>query len=137
MELEAARGWESLLRNLAPRNDLAQRYLALRGYLVPLVLHAPALQDALFWLTRHLRALRLYGPPAWPDDGTDHGALKDRCLHVLEVLGDSLEQAPPEVPVREVSRWLYELVRLLEVMPSETVARFLAEACAFPSVTSS
>ncbi len=136
MESEAARSWESLLRNLAPRNELAHRYLALRGYLVPLVLRAPALRDALFWLTRHLRALRLYGPPGWPDDGTDHGALRDRCLHVLEVLGDSLEQAPPEVPIREVTRWLDELVRLLELMPSDTVARFLAGAYAFPSVTS-
>ncbi|WP_158501741.1 S8/S53 family peptidase [Vitiosangium sp. GDMCC 1.1324] len=133
VELEAARGWESLLRNLAPRSDLAQRYLALRGYLVPLVLRTPALQDALFWLARHLRALRLYGPPVWPEDGTDHGALGDRCLHVLEVLGDSLEQAPAEVPVKEASRWLYELVRLLEAMPPQTVARFLAKACAFPT----
>ena len=132
MELEAARGWDFLLRNLAPQSELAQRYLALRGYLVPLVLRTPALQDALFWLTRHLRALRLYGPPAWPDDGTDHGALKDRCLHVLAVLEDSLEQAPPELPVKEVSRWLYEWVRRLDDMPSETVARFLAGACAFP-----
>ncbi len=136
MEMEAARGWESLLRSMAPQSDLVQRYLALRGYLVPLTLRTPALQDALFWLTRHLRALRLYGPPAWPEDRTDHGALNDRCLHVLEVLGDSLEQAPPELPVREVSRWLYEMVRLLGGMPSQTVARFLAKAFAFPSVTS-
>ncbi len=136
MELEAARGWESLLRNLAPQSDLVQRYLALRGYLVPLVLRTPALQDALFWLARHLRALRLHGPPAWPDDGTDHGALNDRCLHVLEVLGGSLEQAPPDVPAKEVSRWLYEMVRRLEVTPSQTVARFLVKVFAFPSVTS-
>jgi hypothetical protein len=71
----------------------------------------------------------------WPEDGTDHGVLNDRCLHVLEVLGGSLDQAPLEVPTREVLRWLYEMVRLLEVMPSQTVARFLAKACAFPSVT--
>jgi hypothetical protein len=136
VELEAARGWESHLRNLASHCDLAQRYLTLRGYLVPVVLRDTALQDALFWLARHLRALRLYGPPVWPEDGTDHGALNDRCLHVLEVLGRSLEQAPPDVPAREVSRWLYDMVRLLEVMPSRKLARFLAEAFAFPSVTS-
>jgi hypothetical protein len=135
MELEAARGWESLLWDLAPQSGLAQRYLSLRGHLVPLVLRTPALRDALFWLARHLRALRLYGPAAWPEDGTDHGALKDRCLHVLEVLGSALEPAPPGLPAREVSSWLYELVRHLEAMPSQMAARFLAKACAFPSGT--
>lgn len=136
VELEAARGWESHLRNLSPRSGLAWRYLALRGYLVPLVLRAPALQDALFWLARHIRALRLYGPPAWPDDGTDHAALNDRCLHVLEVLADLLEQAPTDVPVEEVLSWLHEMVRLLGTVSSQTVARFLSEALGFPAATS-
>lgn len=132
VEVEAARGWEALLWKLAPRSDLAQRYLALRGQWVPLVLRTPALQDALFWLARHLRAQRLYGPPTWPEDGTDHGALGDRCLHLLEVLGDALERDPPS----PASSWLYELVRLLGVTPAQTLARFLARACAFPPVKS-
>jgi hypothetical protein len=136
VEVEAARNWDSHLRNLASQSDLARRYLALRGHLVPLVLCTPALQDALFWLARHLRALRLHGPPSWPDDGTDHGALNARCLHVLEVLGGLMEQTLTNVPVKEVSQWLYELVRLLEDSAPRTVARFLAEALAFPSATS-
>jgi hypothetical protein len=55
---------------------------------------------------------------------------------VLEVLGDSLEQTFQEVPTREVSRWLYEMMRLLKSVPPQTVARFLARAHAFPSATS-
>ncbi|MBM7115694.1 S8 family serine peptidase [Archangium primigenium] len=131
VELEAARGWDALVWKLAPRSDLAQRYLALRGPLVSLALRTPALQEALFWLARHLRAQRLHGPAVWPEDGTDHGALGDRCLHLLEVLGEVLEQHPDP----PVSRWLHELVRLLEATPSQTIARFLARACAFPSAT--
>ena len=136
VELEAARGWESHLRKLSPRSDLTRRYLALRGYLVLLVLRAPAFQDALFWLARHLRALRLHGDPAWPDDGMDHGALNDRCLHVLEELAGLLEHAPTDVPAKEVSRWLHEMVRLIEAVSSQTVARFVSEALHFPTATS-
>jgi hypothetical protein len=135
-ELEAARGWESCLMKLASRSELARRYLALRGYLVPLVLRTPALQDALFWLARHLRALRLYGSPSWPDDGTDHGALSDRCLHTLEVLGEVMEPLRANDPGKEMARWRYEVTRLLETLPSQGLARFLAEALSFPTQAS-
>lgn len=132
-ELEAARSWESHLLHLAHQSDLARRYLALRGHLVLLALRSPALQDALFWLARHLRALRLYGSPEWPEETLDHGALSDRCLHVLEVLGGLLEQYSKDVPATEVSRWMHEMVQLLMSAPAWQVARFLAESLAFPT----
>ncbi|WP_198316603.1 S8/S53 family peptidase [Cystobacter fuscus] len=136
MEQEAARSWEAALWSSAPHEPLLRRYLSLRGCFVPLVLRDSPLKDALFWLARHLRALRRHGLATWPVDETDHGALKDRCLHVLELLGEALEQSPPEVPASEASRWLYTLMRRLEATPSQTIARFLAKALAFPSGTS-
>jgi hypothetical protein len=131
LEREAARGWESFLRRESSRSDLARRYLALRGHLVPVVLRAPALQDALFWLTRHLRALRLYAPAQQPEDGTDQGALSDRCLHVLDVLSGLLDQLPAKAPAKELSKWLHEMIRLLSISPPQAVARFLTEAIPF------
>jgi hypothetical protein len=136
VELDAARGWESCLTKLASRSALARRYLALRGHLVPLVLHASPLQDALFWLARHLRALRLYGSLSWPDNGTDHGVLSDRCLHALEVLGEVMEQLQTNDPGKEMARWRYEMMRLLEALPPRGVARFFAEALSLPAQAS-
>jgi hypothetical protein len=133
-EREAARGWESCLLSWASRSELARRYLALRGHLVPVVLRAPALQDALFWLARHLRALRQV-PTSQRPDGTDPGALSDRCLHALEVLSGLLDQLPAEAPTQEISRWLHEMIRLLATSPPQAVARFLAEAFVFPLST--
>jgi hypothetical protein len=132
MEREAAQGWEHCLLRWSSHHELARRYLEFRGHLLPVVLRAPALQDALFWLARHLRALRLHGPPPWPDERMDQGALTDRCIHVLEVLGGLLDQLPIETPSHEISRWLHELIRLLTAIPPQAVARFLAEAISFP-----
>jgi hypothetical protein len=130
VERVAAQGWEFQLQQRAPEDELVQRYLALRGGLVPLLLRTPALQEALFWLARHLRALRLHGPPSWPEE-TEQGALKDRCLHVVEVLTEVLEQTPAEPPGKEVRQWLHALARRLESVSPQALARFLAKAYAF------
>jgi hypothetical protein len=135
MEREAARGWDHSLIRWASRYDLARRYLELRGHLVPLVLRTPALQDALFWLARHLRALRLHGPSPWPDERMDQGALADRCLHVLEVLSGLVDQLPTGAPIKEISRWLHEMIRLLTVVAPHAVAHFLAKTVAVPLST--
>jgi hypothetical protein len=135
LEREAAQGWERCLLRWSSRHELARRYLELRGHLVPMVLSAPALQDALFWLARHLRALRLQGPSPWPEERMDHGALVDRCMHLLEVLSALLDQLPTEAPSQEISRWLHEVMRLLAAVPPLAVARFLAEAISFPLTT--
>ena len=102
-----------------------RRYLGLRGEFVPQVLRGGALEDALFWLARHLRAVRREGLEAWRDEAADHGALKDRCLHVLDELEGAL---PPEAAdwARGVRRWL-------DTTPSRHLARLLAKALAFPS----
>jgi hypothetical protein len=132
-EREAARGWEHWVRRESSRSELARRYLELRGHLVPLVLRAPALQDALFWLARHLRALRLQGPLQWPDERMDQAALSDRCLHVLEVLDGLLVQLCPGAPAKELSRWIQEVIRRLAALPSLALARSFAEIFAVSS----
>ena len=133
MATEAARGWEDCLVSLASHSEFARRYLALRGYLVPLVLRSPELRDALFWLARHFRALRQYGPAAWPDDEMDHGSLSDRCLHVLKTLSDSLDQLREGVSGKEIATWLREMTQFLESWPPRELACFLAKALLFPT----
>jgi hypothetical protein len=133
--VEAARSWDDCIRDQAARHELCGRYLALRGALVPLVLRSPDTQDALFWLARHFRALRRYGPPEWPEDGTDHSALSDRCVHVLETFGEQLAQTPAAAR-KEVVEWLTDALRLIETSGAQAMARFLATALAFSSAPS-
>ncbi len=132
VERDAARSWESSLPRWCFYSERARRYRALRGYLVPLLARAPEARDGLFWLARHFRALRLHGPPDWPDPGLDHGALVDRCLDTLEALGVALDQLPPEAPTREIASWLQDMARWLAAQSPQAVARFIAEALAFP-----
>ena len=131
MEAVAAGGWEDCLMSLVSHSELARRYLALRGHLVPLVLRSPELRDALFWLARHFRALRQYGPKNWPEDGTDHGSLSDRCLYVLETLSDSLDQRHEGVPGTEIAEWLHETTQFLNASSPQALARFFARALVF------
>jgi hypothetical protein len=124
-EREAARGWELSLRRLGARHSLARCYLALRGHLVSLLLSAPSLQDALFWLARHLRALRLHGSPDTPGEAGEPWALLDRCMHVFEVLLGLLGQLPARAAAAELTQWCQDMMRLLETLPPRAVARFL------------
>lgn len=132
-ELEAARSWEYGVRRAAASQELVHRYLKLRGHLVPLVLRAPTLQDALFWLARHLRTLRLQSPTTWPDEPLNHGALNDRCIHVFEVLNELLDELAPVAPMKEISQWIQEMIRQLVAFPPLALARLLAEFFAVSS----
>ena len=56
----------------------------------------------------------------------------DRCLDTLEALGVALDQLPPEAPTREIASWLQDMARWLAAQSPQAVARFIAEALAFP-----
>jgi Subtilase family len=88
--LDMAEAWDAAVRRAARRRDpVAAGYLRLRARLVPCFLHSLEAQEALAFLARHLRAICETGGASWWGSSQDHGALRVRIRHAVDVLRDS------------------------------------------------
>jgi hypothetical protein len=119
-----ARAWRAAVRRAArQRNGLARRYLRLAGRLSRLFLTSLAVQEALCWLARHVRALAEAGRWGfW--QAQHHGALVERIRHACEAARDALG---PDDGATAAGLQLLETA-LTDPAAGVTVATFLATA---------
>ena len=122
--LVLARAWRSAVRRAARRGNVhARRYLRLAGRLSRLFLTSLAVQEALCWLARHLRALAEAGRWGfW--QAQHHGALVERIRHACEAAREALG---PDDGATAAGLQLIETA-LADPGAGITVATFLATA---------
>jgi hypothetical protein len=110
-----AEAWDALAGDLA-ETKLGAGYLRVRGQMSRLYLRSLAVQDALGWLARHVRAL----PPEAPE--RDHGALNERILHAVDACRRGADGA--------LAAWLAALEASLRAADGDRIASLLAVALA-------
>jgi hypothetical protein len=104
--------------------EFAQHYLAVRGRLVRLLLVSRALEDSLFWLARHFRAIHTAGAPDWPDDGRNHDVLVHRLRYALATARRDLDRFTDIDGDGKLALWLVEAAIALEEVDGTDIARF-------------
>jgi hypothetical protein len=102
MAFDMAQAWDAAVRRAAGGGDpLALGYARVRARLVPCFFRSLEVQEALVFLARHLRAICETDGASWWGPGQDHGALRVRIRHAVDVLRDSVVAAD-----RAVTAWL-------------------------------